>query len=438
MHSDTGGYLDHDASLRRHRQVGVTLILFFVCTFGIWAARAPLSSAVVASGQFVVDGKTKKVQHQTGGIIAEILVQEGKRVTEGQIILRLDATTAQSDLQIIERQLADLEMTEARLRAERDGLEHFVPPAHLSKARDSTFTGALRQREERMMKARGDARFGQESGLTERIRQLTNQIEGMEAQSRAKSRQKDIVAKELANLHTLRDRKLVLESQVNVQERSFTQLEGEIGELLASTAEVRAKIAETKLQILNIDQIAIADASRELAAVESRLSELRGKRDQAEDALVRIDIKAPRSGFVHELSVHTIGGVVGPGEVLMMIVPDHAPLNVEARIGPQEIDSIRLSDKGYVRIVGLNHSTTPDLAAEVTMVGADLVQDQTTRVVYYPVHLKLGPGAIGTLGGPHLVPGMPVDVFITTSSRTFLEYLWQPLRDRISRAVRER
>ncbi|AUW42686.1 HlyD family type I secretion periplasmic adaptor subunit [Rhizobium leguminosarum] len=438
MRSDTWQHLDHRASLRRYGLGGLALIGLFACSFGAWSAFVPLSGAVVASGRFEVDGSIKKVQHNAGGVVSEILVQDGQRVSQNQTVMRLDPTTVRSDLQIVVHQLADLRMTAARLNAERGGNDDFPSPPHILPSDESAFEDQLYLREKRMMKASQDARRGQEEGLAERINQLEKQIDGLAVQSKAKIIQKEIASRELLSLHGLLDQKLVLVSQVNTLERSATQLDGEIGEIQATVAEVRARIAETKLQILNIDQVAVAEASRLLADVEPKISQLEGRRIQAVDALARTDIKAPRDGFVHELSVHTVGGVIGAGEVLMMIVPEHVPLRVEGRVSPQDIDSIRSADKAFIRIVGLNHSTNPDLQAEVAMVGADLAQDSTTHVTYYPIELRLEPGAIDKLDDVHLVPGMPAEIFITTSSRTFAQYLWQPIRDRVSRAVREK
>lgn len=438
MHSQAQCHADHRASLRRYRSAGYGLVALFLSSFGIWSALVPLSGAVVASGRFEVDGSIKKVQHKTGGVVSEILVQDGQRVAQNQIVMRLDPTTARSDLQIIAHQLADLRMTAARLQAERDGLGDFVRPLRILPLQEAGFEDDLYQREKRAMIARREARRGQEDGLSERINQLEKQIDGLAVQARAKTVQRENASKELVSLHGLLDQKLVLVAQVNSLERSATQLDGEIGEIQATTAEVGAKIAETRLQILNIDQVAVADASKDLAEVESKISQLEGRRIQAADALERADIRAPRDGFVHELSVHTVGGVIGAGEVLMMIVPEHVPLKVEVRISPQDIDSIRTGDKGYVRVLGLNHATTPDLAAKVAMVGADLAQDPLTHATYYPIELQLEPGVIEKLGTARLVPGMPAEVFVTTASRTFVQYLWQPIRDRASRAIREK
>ncbi|WP_165420897.1 HlyD family type I secretion periplasmic adaptor subunit [Rhizobium leguminosarum] len=428
---------DHALSLRRYRRAGTMLILAFVSTFGIWGATAPLSSAVVASGHFEVEGNIKKVQHKAGGIVSEILVHEGQRVAEGRTVMRLDGTNARSDLQIIEHQLAELQMSAARLGAERDGATDFALPDYFVANADPSTARLLFRREQSLLNARLKAREGQKQQLTERVTQLTNQIDGLTQQAEAKKHERQLLDTELHSLRSLLQRQLVLVSQVKVLERNMAQLDGEIGQLLASTSEIRAKIAETKLQTLNLDQIAVAEASKDLAETESKINELSEKQIEAKDALARLDIKSPLAGFVHELSVHTIGGVVSAGEVLMMVVPEKAELNVELRISPQEVDSIHVGDKAYVRISGLNRSTTPDLDAKVEMIGADLVQDAASRVSYYPVRVHLLPGEIKRLHDTQVVPGMPVEAFITTSQRTFFDYLWEPLADRLRRAIRE-
>lgn len=430
-------YYDYTLALRRYRRRGMSLIVAFVLIFGLWAGMAPLSSAVVASGHIEVDGRIKKIQHQSGGIVSEILVREGQRVAEGETLLRLDDTNARSNLQILEHQLAELQMMAARLQAERDRLDHFDLPEYFSHSY-LAIKDALYDREAQLLAARLDARLGQKRQLSERILQMMNQISGLSIQAEAKGRERDLVSAELDNLRSLLDRKLILASQVKILERNKAELDGEIGQFQASVAEVRGRIAETELQVLNIDQMAVAEASKELAEILGKINQLREKRIEADDILARVRIKAPLSGFVHELAVHTNGGVVAAGEVLMMIVPEFAQLNVELRVGPQEVDSLHVGDRALVRIVGLNRVTTPDLEATVEMIGADLVEDKTNHVTYYPVRVRFVAGELQRLSDIRLVPGMPVDAFVTTSTRTFLTYLWEPIRDRMSRAVREK
>lgn len=437
MDSYAWTYSDHAFALRRYRRCGLSLIVLFLMTFGAWSVMAPLSSAIIASGHFEIDGHIKKIQHKSGGIVSEILVREGQRVSEGETLLRLDDTNARSELQIIEHQLAELHMTAERLRAERGGVDHFQPPEYFSAAYLAT-NKSLYERETQLLTARFNARLGQKNQLAERVAQMVNQTSGLSVQVEAKIRERGLVAVELENLHSLLDRKLIQAGQVRLLERNAAELDGEVGQLQASGAEIRGRIAETKLQILNIDQIAVADASKELVEIEGKINQLSERRVEAKDALARVSLKAPLSGVVHELSVHTVGGVVGSAEVLMMIVPEFARLNVEIRVSPQEVDSVHKGDRTMVRIVGLNQAVTPDLKAEVELVGADLVKDTANQISYYPVRVRFLDGELQRLKDVQLVPGMPVDAFVTTTTRTFLTYLLEPVGDRISRAVRER
>ncbi|MDB5563187.1 MAG: hemolysin secretion protein [Hyphomicrobiales bacterium] len=440
MSSFTMAASGYSRSIGQYRRTGFTLILVVASTFGLWAATAPLSSAIVAAGHFEVDGNIKKVQHQIGGIVSEILVREGQRVAEGELLLRLDATAARSNLLIVERQLDELWMSAARLAAERDGLTHFDPPGHFdaNAQRPTTVMLSLFESNERLLAARLEARLGQQEQLTQRVAQLDNQISGLTTQSDAKKRERELLKRELTDLHALFKKNLVPVTRINDLERETARLDGEIGQLQSSAAELRGKIAETKLQSLNLDQVAVADAGKELWDTESKISELSQKQVEAKDVMSRVDIRSPRTGIVHQLNVHTIGGVVGPGETLMMIVPEMSQLNIEARIGPQDVDSIHLGDKAVIRISGLNRSTTPDLDATVNLIGADLVQDPSTHISYYPISVRLDPGQVERLNGTPLVPGMPVDTFINTSKRTFADYLIEPLMDRMSRAIREK
>jgi HlyD family secretion protein len=288
--------MDHRSSLRRHGLAGLALIAAFVGTFGAWSGFVPLSGAVVASGHFEVDGSIKKVQHKTGGVVSEILVRDGQHVSEGQVVMRLDPTMVRSELQIVVHQLANLRMTAARLRGERDGLEEFFRPARILAPDEAIFEDELYKRETRMMAARREARRGQEDGLTERINQLEKQIEGLNVQAAAKTRQREIAGSELKSLHNLLDRQLVLVAQVNTMERTATELDGDIGEIQATAAEAAAKIAETKLQILNINQVAVADASKDQRArrkTDSGPRRARTRRDQG--AARRLRARAFRS-----------------------------------------------------------------------------------------------------------------------------------------------
>ncbi|MFN8828337.1 MAG: HlyD family type I secretion periplasmic adaptor subunit [Labrys sp. (in: a-proteobacteria)] len=424
-------------AIRRYRRYGFAVLVLFGGSFGVWASTAPLAGAVIAPGQFAVAGSVKKVQHLSGGTIADILVSNGDQVTEGQVVLRLDATMARANLGIVDSQLETLVMRAARLRAERDGLASIEVPADMIARASEASVQALLLSERRLLAARVEAREGQKAQLTERIDQIEAQIQGLSRQNQAKSREIALIAAELDGMRKLYEQNLVPLNRLNELERNAARIDGERGQLEATIAELRGKIAETRLQILSLDQVASADASKELREVESAVIEYRERQVAARDQLAKIDIRAPLAGLVHQLAVHTVGGVVGPGETLMMIVPKDTALTIEAKLAATDIDSVTLGQTAAVRLPGLDHSKTPDLVATITTIGADLVQDETQRIAYYPIQLTLDQGEADRLPGVRLVPGMPAEAFITTKSRTFLDYLVEPLSNRLGRAMRE-
>jgi HlyD family secretion protein len=425
-------------SVSRYRNLGLGLIALFVVGFGGFAAIAPLSSAVIAVGRLEVVGSIKKVQHETGGTVSDILVTEGQHVTAGDVLLRLDATTASATRTIIVRKLDELYLARARLRAERDLSPSFALPAELADRATDPDVTALSDAEQRLFTVRLASREGEKQQLAARISQYRDQIAGIDTQATAKATELRLTRTELDNARALAGTGVGTQVRANDLERALASLEGEAGALTAQKAELGGRIAETELQRLNIDQSATADAGRDLKDTESQIGELQQRLLAAEEQLARTEIRAPISGSVHELQAHTVGGVIAAGSVVMTIVPTDGPLDVEARLSPIDIEAVHPGQSATIRFPGLNHSSTPDLMAEVSVVGAGLVEDPATRQSYYPVTLKLAPEELDRLGDIALVAGMPVETFIDNGKRTLIDYLVAPIRDRMSHALRER
>jgi HlyD family secretion protein len=239
-------------------------------------------------------------------------------------------------------------------------------------------------------------------------------------------------------VNELWEKKLIPYTRVTALEREKERLDGERGQLVATVAQSKGKITETELQILQIDQDMRSEVGKDLADIRGKTAELVEKKAAAEDLVRRVDIRAPQDGFVHQLVVHTVGGVVGPGETIMLIVPQADVLEAEARIAPQDIDQIRLGQRAVLRFAAFNQRTTPELDGEVSRVSADVSEDEKTGAQYYTVRIAVADGEIARLGGLKLVPGMPVEAFIQTSPRTVLSYLIRPVHDQIVRAFREK
>jgi membrane fusion protein, type I secretion system len=225
---------------------------------------------------------------------------------------------------------------------------------------------------------------------------------------------------------------------VTALERDGARLEGERGQLIATIAQGKGKISETELQIIQIDQNMRSEVSKELADIRAKIAELVERKVTAMDQLQRIDIRAPQSGIVHQLSVFTKGGVVAAGEQIMLVVPAADDLIVEVRVDPQKIDQIKLDQPATLRFPGFNQRTTPELNGRVSRIAADVIQDQRSGQPYYLVRISLAADEIAQLNGLKLVPGMPVEAFIRTDERTMLSYLLKPLTDQARRAFREK
>lgn len=429
---------DYAGQLRRYRRVGALLAVVFVGGLVLWSATAPLSSAVVAIGRLEVEGSIKKVQHETGGTISEIRVAEGSRVTAGDLLIQLDATTARANLDIIEGKFDEQALAVARLEAERDNLSGFELPAALADRADDPLVKSQLASEQRLFAARRAAREGQKDQLAARIGQYQSQIEGLRQEADGKARELALTTTELANARDLAARGVTSQARVNELDRAEAQLDADAGQIAAQIAELGGRIAETRLEILNVDQLAIADAGRDLKEAQSGLGEMMQRRLAAAEQLARTQIRAPITGVVHQLQVHTVGGVAAPGEVLLTVVPSGGPLDIEARLSPADIEAVKVGDTATIRFPGLNHTNTPELTAKVTVVGADLTEDAASRMAYYPVTLDLSAEEVGKLGGIELVPGMPVEAFIANGQRTLLDYLIEPIRDRMAHAMRER
>jgi HlyD family secretion protein len=427
-------------SIQRYMIVGTAIVAFVTFGIGGWAATTQLTGAVIGQGVVVVDSSVKKVQHATGGIVGELRVREGDRVKAGDILVRLDETQTLANASIVTKSYDELLARQARLEAERDNADQIVfPKALLDRTRDSNSEAARAiAAEQSLFDLRRQARSGQKSQLKERRAQLQEEIKGYLGQAEAKQKEVDFIHQELEGVRTLWQKNLVPISRLTALERDGARIDGERSQLSGSTAQARGKIAEIELQIIQVDQDLRSEVGKDLIEARSKLSELAERKIAAVDLLNRIDIRAPQNGRVHQLAVHTIGGVISPGEQIMLIVPDADALAIEVKIAPRDIDQVYVGQTAAMRFAAFNQKTTPEVEGEVGMVSADLTQDQRTGTSFYTVRVLLKPEELARLGDAKLVPGMPVDVFIRTPGRTALSYLTKPLRDQAERAMKER
>jgi HlyD family secretion protein len=380
------------------------------------------------------------VQHPTGGVVGELRVREGDRVKAGDRLVRLDETQTLANATIITKSFDELLARQARLEAERDSADKIVfPKVLLDRARDPESEAARAIAAERsLFDLRRQARGGQKAQLKERSAQLQEEIKGYLGQAEAKQKEVDFIHQELEGVRTLWQKNLVPMNRLTALERDTARLEGERSQLSGMIAQAKGKIAEIGLQVIQVDQDLRTEVGKDLIEARSKISETAERKTAAVDQLNRIDIRAPQSGRVHQLTVHTVGGVISPGEQIMLIVPDADALAVEVKIAPRDIDQVYVGQTASMRFAAFDQKTTPGIEGEVSMVSADLSQDQRTGTSYYTVRVLLKPEELARLGNAKLVAGMPVDVFIKTPGRTALSYLIKPLRDQAERAFKER
>src|SRR5262249_35220977 len=246
------------------------------------------------------------------------------------------------------------------------------------------------------------------------------------------------IERELTGVRELYEKKIVPLTRLTQLERESSSLDGDRGQLIASMAQAKGKIAETQLQIIQIDQDLSSDVAKESREIDAKIGEFIERKVAAEDQLNRIDIRAPQDGTVFQSMVHTVGGVIKAGDPIMLIVPDEDKLEVEAKVSPHEIEQAQVGQAALLRFSSFNMRTTPEINGTVSRISADTSTDQRTGQSYYTVRISLSAQEVARLGDVKLLPGMPVEAFVQTGERTVISYLMKPLRDQLARAFKEK
>jgi HlyD family secretion protein len=419
-------------------RTGLRVLLVALVLGGGWMALMPLAGAVVVPGNLVVQSNVKTIQHPTGGVVAEVPVHNGSRVNIGDLLLRLDATQAQASLQMVSKQLDESRARMARLIAERDGLPLPEIPAEMAARLDESAVKNLLASEETQFKARANARYSQKDLLQSRVAQLGEEIAGLDSQVASKGKQLELIAGELTGVQDLYDKRLVPLTRLTTLQRETARIEGERGQLISAIAETKAKVGEAQLQIVKLDQDFRTDVVKELGETQGKAAELEQRGVAARDIIDRIELRAPTSGIIHQLSAHTIGGVIRAGDAIMEVVPDSDDLQIEARLQPNDIDQVQAGQKALIRFSAFNQRVTPQIVGLVSYVSADVSHDQQTNAAYFTVRMTLPDDERRRLAGLQLVSGMPAEVFMQTGSRTMMSYLLKPITDQFNRAFVER
>ncbi len=403
---------------------------------GFWAGTTVINGAVIAQGQAVVRGNAKQVQHLDGGIVADILVQDGDGVQAGDVLIRLDPTLVRMNLDVTRQRLADALTQQARLRAEQQGLGTltFVYPDLPFEMPDMA-TNEAGQRA--IFTARAAVQTGGRDQLAEAFLQFENQIEGLTSQMEAISAQIGFVSKDLDNMQVLVERNLARQSQLNDLNRTRAELEGRRAALASDIAQLSNARREAEIQTLQSERSFQESVVTDLRTITSQVDELVLDIVTRAAQLDRINIRAPAAGIVHELQISTVGGVIDPGQVIAEIIPQDQALDFELRVQPQDIDQVYIGQEAETLIAAFDVNETPKLIGSVARISPNAIVDPQTGQSYYLINLTVPAEEIARLGGLRIKPGMPVEAYLATGERTVLGYLISPVTTQMRRAFRQ-
>ena len=422
-------------STRGPMTAGLLALVLLVGGFGTWAVMAQITGAVITSGQIEVDRNRQVIQHPDGGVVAEILVDEGDTVAAGDLLIKLDATTLQSELAIVEGQLFELMARRGRLEAERDGIETLTFDPILMAAP----TGSeLMEGQRRLFDARLESTKRATEQLDQQRAQIASQLDGISAQQTALDTQKTLISQELGDQQKLLDQKLVQASRVMGLQREEANLLGRVGELTASAAQAAERMTEIDIQVLTLTTTRREESITRLRDLQYNELELSERRRTLVRQLDRLDIRAPVSGVVYGLQVFAEQSVIRPADPVMFLVPQDRPLVIATKVRPVDIDQIHLGQDVILRFSAFDQRRTPELHGKVTLVSADIFQDEATGMAFYQAEIQLNEGEATRLPEDMvLIPGMPVEAFVRTADRSPMDYLLKPLADYFTKAFRE-
>ena len=424
-------------SLHRTQIVGLALVAaLFLAVFG-WGARAEIAGAIIARAIVAVKSNAKEVQHLEGGIVKRLYVENGDRVSVGSLLIELDDTEARASYQIVASQLYEMLAEQARLEAERDQRPQLIVPAALADKTGDPEIARILNSQSRLLASRIEGITSKKQQLQEQISQLQNQIDGIQGQYNATLKKAEILVNELTDLQALRKMNLVPKSRVLALEREAASLNGETAQLKSEIAKLKGMIIEINLKILQVDEDWRAVTLNSLTDVRTRVASLQEQVLASRARLDRIAIRAPQSGVIHELAVHTEGGVLAPGRPAMLIIPEDEELVIRANVRPEDIDQVSVGQTARVHIAAFSQRTTPEIFGSVVVIGADLSVDEETRLPYYLVDVAIPQRELQKLDGRLLKPGMPAEAFIQTERRTALSYFLKPLSEQVAHAFRD-
>jgi epimerase transport system membrane fusion protein len=416
-------------------RVGLTIAFLVFGVFGLWSVLAPIESSAHAQGFVTPRSFKKPIQHLEGGIVKEVLVQNGDVVEANDVLLIMDATRPQSELGIINGQMLSLLAMEARLLAERTNAEAITYPQELQEAGAKGMLEMNAQNQ--IFNTRKAALEGNVAVLQQRISQLEAQAEGLQALRESKEGLAASYAEELESVQSLLSEGFESRVRLREMERALASATGEVAELMANIASTEIRIGETELEIQQQQNTFQTEVASELSDVQNQLKDARERFTTLTDIVARTEVRTTAAGIVNGLKVHSPGSVIPPGDIVAEVVPQNDELVIDAALPLGDIDRVSAGQKASIRFTSLNAKRTPNLYGTVLSVSADSFTDQNTGASYYNARVAVDDESLADLEDMVLVSGMPAEVFIATGSRTFMSYMMRSVTDSWARSFRE-
>ena len=425
-------------NLGRYLRVGYFALAVLLIGLGGWAVFAQISGAIVSPGAIEVEGNRQVVQHPNGGVISAINARDGDEVAAGDVLIELEGSALFSELEIVEGQWFEILARASRLEAERDGLEEVAFDSELvDRAEDDPDIAALIEAQRQQFETRRKLQSDEHKQLDERQVQISNQNKGLISLQSANDEQIDLLSREIQGQEELLAQGLTQITRVLTPQRELARLRGTAGQVEATIAENRGRIAEIEIERVRLDAQLREEAISELRDLEFREIELRERRTELMDRIEKLDLRAPVAGIVYGSTADTLRGVIRAAEPVMYIVPRDIPLIVRSQIDPIHIDQVYVGQPATVRFSAFDARTTPEVDGVVKSVSADAFEDEQRGMRYYRAEIEIDQSMRDALGDKTPLPGMPVEAFITTEDRSPLEYLTKPLASYFNRAFRE-
>jgi len=417
---------------------GLRVLLLGVGAFMVWAIFAPLSEGVPAHGFIKVEGNRKTIQHLGGGIVEEIMVKEGDRVVADQPLMRLNETQLKAQQGIVESQLVIAMAMEARLNAERDNRDKLTYPEFLLARQQHPQAIEAMQVQGQLFRTRRAAMRGEEAIGRETIIGLEEQVRGLTAQEAAKAEQLSSFKEELKTLRPLHEDGYIPRNRLFELERAVAYLSGQRSDDLANIGRAKSQISEIKLKVLQSRQVYQKEVQTQLAETQSKVADLKERMVATQDELKRVVLRAPSAGIVVDLTAHTIGGVIAPGQKLMDIVPEGGGLVIEAQLPTHLIDNVHVGLDVDINFTAMDHTLVPTIPGKLIYVSADRMVDPRTDMPYFVGRVMVTAEGMKVLGKHSMQPGMPADVVVKVSERSMMGYLLKPLFSSLRFAFTER